>query len=92
MTGETEPQPTLEESALIELGYGHCLDTPLGVGEGSLVTGRNFLDAYGNSPKRQDTEDLLRGFVGMSHDDPDYEAAKSYLRRFIEPYFGEPQN
>jgi hypothetical protein len=89
MTGEAEPQPTIEERALVRLGYEHCLDTPLE--EGAPTVGRYFLDAYGNSPKRQDTEDLLRGFVDMDEADPDYPATRTYITRFIEPYFGSPQ-
>jgi hypothetical protein len=82
MTGEQEPQPSIEERVLRELGYEDCLDTP--VDEGGNITGRNFLDAYGDSPKRQDTEDLLYGFDDMSPADPDYEATKAYITRFID--------
>jgi len=89
MTGEQEPQPSIEERVLRELGYEDCLDTPLG--KGVNITGRHFLDAYGGSPKRQDTEDLLYGFADMSPTDPDYEATKTYITRFIEPYFGPPK-
>lgn len=89
MTGEGEPQPSIEERVLTELGYEHCLDRPLE--EGRTITGRNFLDAYSSSPKRHETEDLLYGFADMSPVDPDYEATKAYITRFIEPYFGPPQ-
>ncbi len=89
MAAESEPKPSIEERALIRLGYQHCLDARLE--EGSPTVGRHFLDAYGNSPKRQDTEDLLQGFLEMSETDPDYGAAKAYITRFVEPYFGSPQ-
>lgn len=89
MTGEFEPKPSIEERVLVRLGYEHCLDTPLE--EGAPTVGRHFLDAYGDSPKRQDTEDLLHGFADMPETDPDYGATKAYITRFIEPYFGSPQ-
>jgi len=89
VTGETEPKPTVEAQVLTALGYAHCLDAP--VGEAGVVVGRNFLDVYGDSPHREQTEDLLHGFAAMAPTDPDYEATKAYLTRFIEPYFGAPQ-
>lgn len=89
MTGEVEPIPSIEERVLVRLGYEHCLDTPLG--DGVPTVGRNFLDAYGDSLKRQDTEDLLHGFADMSETDPDYEATKAHITRYVEPYFGAPQ-
>ena len=89
MTSESEPELSIEERVLVRLGYAHCLDTPLE--EGEPTVGRHFLNAYGDSPKRQDTEDLLQGFVDMPETDPDYGATKAYITRFIEPYFGSPK-
>lgn len=89
MQYEYEPQPRLEEEVLVRLGYEHCLDTPLEAG--GPIVGRNFLDVYQNAPKRQDTEDLLQGFIEMSKADPDYAATKAYITRFIETFFGPPR-
>jgi hypothetical protein len=89
MTGEQEPQPSIEARVLTELGYEHCLDTPLG--EGGTVIGRHFLDVYRSADKRQETEDLLHGFADMSTDDPDYEPTKAYITRYLAAYFGPPQ-
>lgn len=88
-TGEGEPKQSLEEQVLIKLGYGHSLDKP--VTGGAPATGRNFLDAYGDSPHRQDTADLLSGFLDMAETDPDYEQTKNYISRFLKPQFGPPQ-
>lgn len=78
----------IEEWTLSHLGYGHCLDAA--VSEESEVKGRNFLDAYGQSPHRQDTEDLLLEFRDMDPSDPDYEATKVYILRFLKAQFGPP--
>lgn len=76
----------IEEWILTKLGYGHCLD--MIVSPGSTITGRNFLDAYGESPHRQKTEDILEGFKDMDSSDPDYDATKAYISRFLEAQFG----
>lgn len=89
MTAESEPKPSIEERVLVRLGYEHCLDTPL---EEGGPTGRHFLDAYGDSPQRQKTEDLLHGFADMPPSDPDYEATRAYITGFIEPKYGPPQS
>jgi hypothetical protein len=89
MTGEGAPKPSIEEQVLLKLGYGQQLDTPLSIGE--PAKGRNFLDAYGNSPQRQHTEDLLNGFLDMPETDPDYEPMKAYLTTYLESQFGPPQ-
>ena len=81
-------EPRIEEWALTSLGYGHCLDASVG---GNLpVQGRNFLDAYGDSPHRQNTEDLLLEFKDMDPTDPDYEPTKQYILRFLKAQFGPP--
>jgi hypothetical protein len=80
----------IEEWVLTNLGYGYRLDTP--ISEKSTIQGRNFLDAYGQSPHRQDTEDLLLEFKDMEPTDPDYEATKNYIMRFLQAQFGPPIN
>jgi hypothetical protein len=82
MTGEGAPKPSIEEQVLLKIGYGQHLDTPLNIG--SPATGRNFLDAYGDSPHRQETEDLLIGFLDLPETDPDYEPTKAYIITYIE--------
>ena len=90
MPGESAPSPTLEERVLIRLGYTGVLDTP--VEPGSSIRGRNFLDAYSQTPAgqqhRQETEELLEGFLDMPESDPDYEATRAYILPFIEARFG----
>jgi hypothetical protein len=87
-SGEFERQPSVEEKALVRLGYEHVLDAP--IEEGSAITGRNFLDAYGDSPKRQETEELLAEFSEMKEGDPGYDAMKKYITRFIQAVYGPP--
>jgi len=77
----------IEEWTLLGLGYGHCLDTPVAEGD---VRGRNFLDAYGDSPHRGETEDLLEGFKDMDPTDPDYVSTRTYVMGFLEAKFGPP--
>lgn len=89
MTGESEPKPSIEERALVKLGYEHCLDTPLE--EGVPIVGRRFLDAYGDSPIRQHTEDELYYFLDLSETDPDFARMQARLTRVIETYYGPPQ-
>ncbi|HET9174317.1 MAG TPA: hypothetical protein VFN56_03485 [Candidatus Saccharimonadales bacterium] len=87
MTGELEPQPRIEEVLLSVLGRTDCIDKPV-PGEGVPVFGRNFLDAYGTSPKRQSTENLIYEFTHMTPNDPDYDATKTFIVRFIDGVFG----
>lgn len=88
---ETEPEQRLEARALTRLGYGHCLDTDVVLPGGATVQGRNFLDGYGNSPHRQDTEKILQAFELIERDDPNYETLRTYILHFLRPQFGEPQ-
>jgi hypothetical protein len=81
-----ELEMSIEEWILTKLGYSHCLDTT--ISPDSTVTGRNFLEAYGESPHRQSTEDILEGFKDMDPSDPDYETARAYILRFLEAQFG----
>lgn len=75
----------IEEWTLRTLGYEGFLDQEFG---GYGVVGRNFLDAYGASPHRQNTEDLLEGFRDMDETDPDYEGMKEYILRFLRTQIG----
>jgi hypothetical protein len=89
---EREPvsTPTIEEWTLERLGYAHCLDQELFIG-GNPVVARNFLACYGNSPHRQNTEDLLEGFRMMDPSDADYEATKQYIGGYLKTILGEPR-
>lgn len=83
-----EPQPRDEELTLIALGFEQYLDSPITVtATGVKVTGRNFLDAYKDPEKRQDTQDLLRGFLDLDQNDPDYEPTKIYILTFLNARF-----
>lgn len=88
-TAETEPELRLEERALTKIGYGHCLDTEIAVGS-TTVSGRNFLDAYGDSPHRQNTENMLLALELLDQSDPDYAQLRDYILHFLRPQFGEP--
>ena len=88
--GETLPEPRLEEVALTRLGYGHCLDKEIALPNGTVVTGRNFLDGYGGSPHKQGTQDMLEAFRSMDPSDELYGATTVYITRFLVPHFGEP--
>lgn len=85
---QREEELGIEEWTLNALGYSHCLD--VAVTDDSTVLGRNFLDAYGESPHRQKTEDRLDGFRDMDASDPDYEDSKAYILRFLKAKFGPP--
>jgi hypothetical protein len=96
---EREPVPPRPEAPILTaFGYGHCLDMPLTqadgspvVGhDGSAVTGGSFLDTYHDPKRRQHTQDMLDGFLGMGPDDPDYAAAQAYIGSYLRAYFGEP--
>lgn len=91
---EHEPEIRLEEWILTELGYGHCLDTPIApvFTGGTVVLGRNFLDAYGeSSPHRQATEDRLICFQHTDPSDPDYEGDRAYILSYMEAIFEPPE-
>jgi hypothetical protein len=79
---------SIEAWTLVELGYSHTLDVPL---PGSDILGKDFLSAYGDSPHREATEDLLEGFKDMDPAEPDYEPTKTYILRYLEAQFGPPQ-
>jgi hypothetical protein len=89
MSAEVEPQPSVEEQILNTFGYSHCLDMQLTPGD-QPVLGRNFLLVYGASPHREETENLLYGFLGMDASDPDYAATKQVIAAYLGAYFGDP--
>jgi hypothetical protein len=88
MTAELEPRPSLEAQVLVRLGYGHCLDMPLG--EGSPLVGRQFLDTYSDPVKRQHTEDTLTAFIDTPESDPDFAELRDALMPYMQAYFGQP--
>jgi|GEM_PF-1472454 len=86
-----EPPARIEEQVLAALGYSERqLDAPVG-GAAPGITGRNFLEGYGASPMRTETEDTLYGFMAMDPADPDYPAMRTYVATFLTAYLGEPQ-
>ena len=95
---EQDRQPRTEAQILADFGYDHCLDMPLTlpdgspvVGEdGSTVTGGRFLETYRDPERRQHTQDLLDGYLGMDAADPDYAGAREYISTYLKAYFGEP--
>ena len=89
MTGETEPQPSLEASVLRKCGYEHCIDAP--VIDGNGITGHEFLQVYGDSPQRAHTEEELRLFDGMTPDNPGYDLMKTRFSRYFTYMFEPPQ-
>jgi hypothetical protein len=72
MTGETPAQPRVER----------YLTRPTSVGQPAY--GYNFLDAYGDSPRRKQTEAEIDVFLGMSEDDPNYERVSKYISLHVE--------
>lgn len=89
-TAETEPELRLEERALTKIGYGHILDNEIALPGRPIVQGRNFLDAYGDSPHRQNTETILEALDLTDPTDPDYAQLRAYILQFLRPTFGEP--
>lgn len=92
-TPEELPEPRIEEVALRQLGYGHCLDREIPVASrpGEVVTGRNFLDAYaGDSPHREETKQTLELLVDMDPSDPNYKTVETYVETYLRASFGEP--
>lgn len=93
------PEERIEAQALTMLGYSHCLNTvvtdeagqPVINTQGEVVTGQNFLDAYGDSPHRENTENLLYGFIGMHPSHPAYEKVKAIILLAFDAKFGRPQ-
>lgn len=87
---ETDAQkaPRIEEWALVTLGYQEFLDTVVKTSEdGTPIFGKNFLDAYGNSPHRTDTENLLIGLKDMDPEEEDYKDVEDYIKTFLDTYF-----
>ncbi len=89
MSAEMEPQPSIEEQILQKFGYSHCLDMQLAGGD-QPVLGRNFLSVYGASPHREQTENLLYGFLDMNTSDPGYRETEGVIATYLGAYFGEP--
>lgn len=88
-TPEYEPM-TIEQQTLIAFGYEHVADQIFEIG-GKSFAGRNFLDAYGDSPHRQTTEAILRGFFASNpKTDPNHNSKRAYVASFLEPVFGPP--
>lgn len=84
---------TLEARALAACGFGKYVYQPVALGDQVVegVFGHNFLSAYGDSPHRQRTEELLDAFLNMSPDDPDYADTREYLEVYFQAYFGDPE-
>jgi hypothetical protein len=89
-----EPAST-EARILTDLGYAHVLGNPVPAsspGAEPDVLAENFLDAYpDDSPHRQETEDLLTGYLAMDPSDPDYPATRRHILRYVETWFGPPE-
>lgn len=92
---QDRPPQRVEEQVLRKLGFDQFLDAPVRDRSGGYaidadnhpVTGRNFLDVYRDADRRQHTEDILRGFLELSAEHPDYPDSAALITSYVNAAF-----